>query len=136
MCMHFLWRLAPCLLLFLLAGGLPVCYGGDNGLADSPPASAFDHTVAKAWMDLAYTLVKTQPGNNPPVASRVYAYAGVTLYESIVHGSATHRSLAGQLNGLAAGAIPDPVNAVHHWPAVANSAVALVLWHFFPGATP
>src|SRR5262245_10189775 len=99
--MHFLWRLAPCLLLFLLAGGLPVCYGGDNDLADSPPASAFDHTVAKAWMDLAYTLVKTQPGNSPPAASRVYAYTGVALYESIVHGAATHRSLAGQLNGLA-----------------------------------
>jgi hypothetical protein len=134
--MHFLWRFAPCLLLFLLAGDLPVCHGGDNGLADSPPASAFDHTVAKAWTDLAYTLVKTQPGNSPPVASRVYAYAGVTLYESIVHGTATHRSLAGQLNGLAIGALPTPVDAVHHWPAVANSAVALVLWHFFPGATP
>jgi hypothetical protein len=134
--MHFLWRLAPCLLLFLLASGLPVCYGGTNGLAASPPASTFDHTVAKTWMDLAYTLVKTQPGNSPPVASRVYAYTGVALYEAIVPGAATHRSLAGQLNGLAVGAVPAPVDAVHHWPAVANSAAALVLWHFFPGATP
>jgi membrane-associated phospholipid phosphatase len=69
------------------------------------------------------------------VASRVYAYTGVTLYEAIVHGAAAHRSLAGQLNGLAASAIPEPEDAVHHWPAMANSAAALVLWHFFPGAT-
>jgi membrane-associated phospholipid phosphatase len=133
---HFLRGLTPGLLLVLLAAGLPVCSGGDHRLAASPPARAFDHAVAKAWMDLAYTLVKTQPGHSPPVASRVYAYTGVTLYEAIVHGAAAHRSLAGQLNGLAAGAIPDPEDAVHHWPAVANSAAALVLWHFFPGATP
>ena len=131
---NFLWRFVPCLLFCLLANGL--CYGGNNGLADSPPASAFNHTVAKAWMDLAYTLVKTQPGNSPPVASRIYAYTGVTLYEAIVHGSATHRSLAGQLNGLAVGALPEPVNAVHHWPAVANNAAAIVLASFFPGAMP
>jgi hypothetical protein len=133
---HFLRGLTPGLLLVLLAAGLPVCSGGGHRLAASPPASAFDHTVAKAWMDLVYTLVKTQPGQSPPVASRVYAYTGVTLYEAIVPGAAAHRSLAGQLNGLAAGAIPDPEDAGHHWPAVANSAAALVLWHFFPGATP
>ena len=111
---NFLWRLVLCLIFFLLAGSLTVCHGSNNGLADSLPASTFDHAVAKAWMDLAYTLVKTQPGNSPPVASRVYAYIGVALYESIVHGAATHRSLAGQLNGLAVGAIPTPVDTVHH----------------------
>jgi hypothetical protein len=92
--------------------------------------------MAKAWMDLAYTLVKTQPGNSPPVASRVYAYTTVTMYESIVHGAPDHRSLAGQLNGLAVGAVPEPVDAVHHWPMVANSAAATVLTSFFPGAIP
>jgi membrane-associated phospholipid phosphatase len=133
---NILRRLAPCLLLCMLAGDLPVCYGSNNGLADSPPASTFDYIVAKAWMDLVYTLVKTQPGHSPPVASRVYAYTSVALYESIVHGAPDHRSLAGQLNGLTVDAVPKPVDTVHHWPAVANSAAATVLTSFFPGAAP
>jgi hypothetical protein len=104
---HCLWRPAPSLFLLMLTGDLTVCHGSNHGLADSPPASAFDHAVAKSWMDLAYTLVKTQPGHSPPVASRVYAYTGVTLYESIVHGAPEHRSLVGQLNGLAIGTYGD-----------------------------
>jgi hypothetical protein len=131
----FLRRIVTLLLSFTLVVGLAAA-PKDDGSADSPPASSFGHEVAKAWMDLAYILVKTQPGNSPPVASRVYAYTGVTLYESVVHGSAHHRSLQGQLNGLALGMVPDPIDAVHHWPAVANSAAATVLAHFFPGAMP
>src|SRR5690606_31948458 len=102
------------------------------GLSDSIPASAFNHEIAKRWMDLAYTLVKTLPGYSPPVASRAFGYAGVTLYESIAHGVEGRRSLDGQLNGLAAGSIPDPADEIHDWPSVMNQAAATVLLALFP----
>jgi hypothetical protein len=47
-----------------------------------PPGSRFDSEVATAWFDLALDLVKQTPGLSPPVASRAFGYAGVTLYEA------------------------------------------------------
>ena len=37
-----------------------------------------------------------------PVAARAYGYIGVTAYEAVASGSDRLRTLAGQLNGLAA----------------------------------
>jgi hypothetical protein len=37
---------------------------------------------------------------NPPRASRVYAYASIALYESVVDGIKNNKSLQGQLNGF------------------------------------
>ena len=56
--------------------------------------------VATAWADLSLTLVQSTPGFTPPVASRVFAYWGISLYESVVDGSHRHRTLAGLLRGL------------------------------------
>lgn len=76
------------------------------------PASAYAYgaDVASAWFDLALDLVRTTPGFTPPVASRAFGYAGVTLYRS-VHG---HR------------------HGDHHWPTVANSALATTMRSHFP----
>ncbi len=43
---------------------------------------------------------------SPPQASRVYAYASIAAYETLRQGDSTYRSLAGQLNGLAATPAP------------------------------
>ena len=45
---------------------------------------------------------------SPPQASRVYAYASMAAYETMRHDDSTYRSLAGQLNGLAAVPAPSP----------------------------
>lgn len=45
---------------------------------------------------------------SPPQASRVYAYASVAAYETLRQGSSTHRSMAGQLNGLTPVPEPEP----------------------------
>lgn len=55
--------------------------------------------VATKWMQLARVLVKTE-GKNPPQASRIYAYLGVTMYEAMLPAMQENRSLAGQVNGL------------------------------------
>jgi hypothetical protein len=84
------------------------------------PGSRFDSEVATNWFDLALDLVKQTPGLSPPVASRAFGYAGVTLYEAVVPGIPGYRSLAGHLNDLEPA--PGPADREHHWPTVANAA--------------
>lgn len=96
-----------------------------------PPASAFEADVATAWFTLALTLVRDTPGFSPPVASRAFAYSGVTLYEALVPGMPGFRTLAGQLRELE----PAPEQSgEHHWPTVANAALASIVRRLFPTA--
>jgi hypothetical protein len=55
--------------------------------------------VATKWMQLVRTLVRSE-GKNPPQASRIYAYMGVTMYEAMLPTMQENRSFAGKLNGL------------------------------------
>jgi hypothetical protein len=100
----------------------------------APSAGRFDAQVPTAWFDLALRLVRTTAGFTPPVASRAFAYAGITLYEAIVPGMPGHRSLEGQLPGLP-GLPPRARRADLHWPAVANAALGAILRHLFPTAS-
>jgi hypothetical protein len=52
------------------------------------------------WYKLALALVRHTPTYSPPVASRTFAYMGVTAFEGVASGSENMQSLAGQLNGL------------------------------------
>lgn len=98
------------------------------------PTGQYNAAVALAWFDLQLKLVKETPGFSPPVASRAFAYAGVTLYEAVAPGMPAYQSLAGQLNGLVAWpqAAPGPMQ---HWPAVANSALAAITRLLFVNAS-
>ena len=89
--------------------------------------------VATTWFDLSLELVRTTPGSSPPVASRAFGYAGITLYEALVPGMEGFRSLAGVLSGL--GPFPDASrNRAYDWSTVANAALASALRSFFPAA--
>ena len=54
------------------------------------------------WYRLVLELVRHTPTYSPPVASRAFAYIGVTGYEAVASGAGDMQSLAGQLNGLVA----------------------------------
>jgi hypothetical protein len=83
--------------------------------------------VAVAWFDLLYDVVKAEQVT-PPQAARIYGLAAVALYEAIVPGSFTHRSLVGQLNELVA--VPQPERfRRYHWPTVANSVLSSKVFH-------
>ena len=89
-------------------------------------ADQYDAEVATKWSDLQLKLAQTTAGNTPPVVSRALGYAGLTLYEAIVPGLPTHRSLAGQLTGLAT--LPKPeLNQEYNWSLSANAAEATIL---------
>jgi hypothetical protein len=93
----------------------------------------FDAEVAAAWFDLSLDLVAGTPGYSPPVASRAFAYTGLTLYEALVPGMPGFRSLAGALPDFPR--LPNAGrNAAYHWPSVANAALAAILRALFPTA--
>jgi hypothetical protein len=56
--------------------------------------------VMRDWYHLILELVRHTPTYSPPVASRAFAYLGVTAYEALASGDRSMTSLAGQLNGL------------------------------------
>jgi hypothetical protein len=96
------------------------------------PVSAFGADMASAWFGVLLTLVRDTPGFSPPVASRAFAYSGVALYEALVPGMPGYRTLAGQLTGL--DPIPGASLGAHHWPTVANAALASIIRRLFPTA--
>jgi PAP2 superfamily len=57
--------------------------------------------VLRGWYLVMLELVRHTPTYSPPVASRTFAYAGVTAFEAVASGSRYLVSLSGQLNGLA-----------------------------------
>lgn len=72
-------------------------------VVSAAPASASPvgaDKVIRDWYHLMLELVRHTPTYSPPVASRAFAYLGVTGYEALASGDATMVSLSGQLNGL------------------------------------
>jgi hypothetical protein len=85
--------------------------------------------VALQWISLQQHLIKTTPGFDPLVASRSFAYSGLTLYESIVKGMPGYNSIASPKIGIDINAYSRP-QAIY-WPASANAAAASVLKNLF-----
>lgn len=54
------------------------------------------------WYRLTLELVRHTATYTPPVASRAFAYIGITAFESVASGSTDLQSLAGQVHGLTA----------------------------------
>ena len=94
--------------------------------------NAYDSQVPLEWYDLAYRLVQSER-LSPPMASRVFGYVGVTLYEALVPGMRGAASLQGQLNGLHD--LPRAGGRAYHWPVVANAALAAALRGMFVGGS-
>src|SRR5690606_7482442 len=84
---------------------------------------------ALRWMDLLYRLVQNE-GVQAPAASRIYAYAGVALYEGVVNGMPSNYSLAGQLIDMPEMPLPEE-DMEYDWPAVANGTLAKVIAGLF-----
>jgi hypothetical protein len=95
---------------------------------------AYDSGVARAWADLLYATIRDEK-LNPPLASRVIGYFGVTMYESVVPGMPHHRTLGGQLNDLARPIAAGLTSHKVSWPLAANAALAKAMHGLFPAGT-
>ena len=91
--------------------------------------------VMQGWYGLMLELVRHTPTFSPPVASRSFAYIGVTIYEDVASGRSDMRSLAGQLNGLK----PVPqreANKKYDEAIIMNAAMDAAAQEFFSNTGP
>ena len=95
----------------------------------------FSSEVAFKWIDMQLELIRTNPtplGGVPP--QRYYAYSAIALYESVVPGMPSYRSLSGQLTDMPD--MPKTLNGyAYYWPACGNAAMAAMTRNFFTNAT-
>ncbi|WP_220275328.1 vanadium-dependent haloperoxidase [Emticicia sp. BO119] len=78
------------------------------------------------WSKMTLKILKGTPGGSPTYGSRSLGYMGITMYESVVHGNTSYKSLAGQLNGLAS--LPQPEkNLKYNWAISLNASQAYLL---------
>lgn len=82
----------------------------------SPPTSNFSPDFLIKWWELIYKHVAYER-IKPPVASRIYAYLGVSIYQAALPGMPEYQSLAGQINGLHDLPQPDP-SLEYDWPTI------------------
>lgn len=89
--------------------------------------------VLHNWYRMVLELVRHTPTYSPPVASRAFAYLGVTAYEAAAGGDLV--SLAGQLNGLSPA--PEPkAGAAYDEAVVLQAAMAFGVRNFFGNTGP
>jgi hypothetical protein len=91
--------------------------------------------VLERWYGLTLELVRHTPTYSPPVASRSFAYLGVTAFEAVATGSSDMHSLAGQLNGLK----PVPqreTGKIYEEALVLHAAMAFAAQNFFENTGP
>ena len=122
-------RLVACTLMIALIFVAPRAWAATL----PPPADDEPSDVATVWFDTLYDVVTSEAAGFP-VAARIYGVSAVALYEAVVPGTLHHRSLVGQLDGLAA--VPQPrEHQTYHWPTVANAALARTIRGLFPSLT-
>ncbi|MDX2140805.1 MAG: vanadium-dependent haloperoxidase [Chloroflexota bacterium] len=102
----------------------------EGTLSDSTPAADLPSDFAVEWMQLIYDRVR-EDAISAPAASRLYAYAGATLYESILPGMPDNFTLFGQVNGFPTVPYPAQEDGVFDWISVANGALSTVMTGLF-----
>src|ERR1700754_1505799 len=81
---------------------------------DSPgPISKYTADLANDWMQMQIRLTSSTTGYNSVVSDRSFAYAGITLYESLVAGIPGYRSLLAQIGGSPVA--PDKNRDQYYW---------------------
>src|SRR5688500_6763569 len=110
------------LLVFISAIIFQNCSNKD---LDPKPIVDADKDLPAQWADVTLQTIRASFPNSPTFTSRCLGYIGLTMYESVVHGSTTHQSLSGQLNGI--GQLPSPeAGHEYNWRLSLNAGQALI----------
>ncbi len=129
--MKVLWRVTL-FSVFMVMLGLLVLPQSNRALAQetSVPAGDLEPTILVKWMQLLYDRVEAER-ISAPAASRLYAYAGITSYQSILPGMPDGISMSGQVTSLPDMPQPDE-GQVYDWIMVANGSLSTVISGLFP----
>lgn len=115
------------LFLVILISG---CQKEDNkNKITTGDATKYTSDIATDWMDVFRTIAKNE-NLNPPRASRLFSYAGITLYESVVTGMSGYKSLQNQLDGLSL--IPNNRYSDLDYDVVTNDALYVIAKNLLP----
>lgn len=98
------------------------------------PRPEVERDVVVTWYRLILELVRHTATYSPPVASRAFAYIGVTAHEAMASGNPALRSLAGQVNGLTS--LPARTLGDHDEACVLHAALAASAKNFFANTGP
>lgn len=91
----------------------------------SPLTQTLDRAPIIEWTNLLRQSIWDE-GTSAPAAARIYGYAGVTIYESLIPGMPNNRSLAFQVNNMPELPYWDTA-AVYDWLSTADGALSTVL---------
>ena len=91
--------------------------------------------VVQTWYRLVLELVRHTPTYTPPVASRSFAYVGVTAFEAVASGNRQLKSLAGQVQGLKP-VLPREAGQEYDEAVVLHAALASIIRHLFANTGP
>jgi membrane-associated phospholipid phosphatase len=104
-------------------------------LLSAPAGAAAPEEIMANWYTLLLNLVRHTATYSPPVASRAFAYVGVTAYEATASGDDHLVTLAGQLNGLQE--LPRrEMGKAYDEGVVLNAALDAAIKDFFPNTGP
>jgi PAP2 superfamily len=103
------------------------------GLALAEKRDAAD--ILRTWHKFSLELVRHTATYSPPVASRTFAYLGVTGFEAAASGSPKLKSLSGQLNGLTALPIRED-RKTYDEAVVVNAALGAAVSELFNNTGP
>jgi hypothetical protein len=103
-------------------------------LSCSPAQAADPQKVLTQWYRLVLELVRHTPTYSPPIASRAFAYIGITAWEVTASGTPGLRSLSGQLNAMP----PPPARAEGSYDeaVVLQAALTAAVRDFFGNTGP
>lgn len=119
------------LIALLIAVALIACIDDDSSTTAN--AETFPSDVVNDWIDLQLLYTKESPGFTPPVVSRAFGYCGLAMYEAVVPGTTSNKSLVGQLSGL--DYLPSTNQTLeYHWGLCANAAAAQITRTMFDNA--
>ncbi len=125
--LRFVSRFTGFFLFLYLIVGLWSCQGPDE-----PTPQATD--LPTKWANLTLQLVKNSPANTPTYSSRALGYIGLTMYESVVHGSDVHQSIASRLNGMLQ--LPQPeADKDYDWELSLNAGQSYILQKMYEHAS-
>lgn len=102
---------------------------------DTPtPVGKYPADVANAWMQMQIRLTRSTTGYNSVVSNRSFGYAGIAMYEALVPGIPSYRSLLPQIGGSIVAT--DKTRDQYYWPASVNAAMASLTRSFFETTSP
>jgi hypothetical protein len=132
------WNILPlCIVAALMftvqscePGNSTTTKGGENPLfnSNSTQASELSPQPIIDWMELLYYHIANEK-ISPPLASRIYGYTGVLIYESVICGLPDYNTMEGQLNGFENLPRPD-ASLEYDWLTVMNDAIYFGINYF------